>query len=149
MSELRRLPPGRLEDQHMLVGIRKMILPADDMTNAKIHVIRARRQVVSRHPVGPQQREVFDIVRGLHLLSINRVRKADRSSRPARYAEPQSEWLSGGRPPVALVPREFTHTRIEEPSLCRPRSLAIARVRRRKVAVGQPLLKDRLRDLPM
>ena len=77
MRELRSLPPGRLEDQHMLVGIRKMILPTDNMADAQIDVIRARRYVIGRHPIRPQQREVFDVVGSLDLLSVNRVRKAD------------------------------------------------------------------------
>ena len=119
MRKLRRFAFRSLEDQNVLVGIRKMILPANDVTDAQIDVIRARRQMIGRHPVRAQQREVFDIVGGLDLLAVHRVGEAHRFSLAARHAEPQREWLAGRRAAIALGAGEFAHAGIEQPGLVR------------------------------
>ena len=119
MRKLRRLDARCLENQNVLVGIRKMVLAADNVADAQIDVIRTRRKMIGRHSVRPQQGEVFDIVGGLDLLAVYRVGKADRFSGPAGHAEAERKWLSGRRAPIALGAREFAHSRIEEPGLVR------------------------------
>ena len=52
MRELRRREAGGFEDQHVLVGVRKMILAANDVADAQVGVVGARRQMIGRHAVG-------------------------------------------------------------------------------------------------
>ena len=77
MRKLRRLGACPFEDQHMLVGIRKMVLSANDVADAEVDVIRARRKMIRRHAVGAQQRKVFDVVSGFDLLAIDGIVEAD------------------------------------------------------------------------
>ena len=57
----------RFEDQHVLERVRQMILTANDVADAQIHVIGAGRHVIRRHAVAAKKSEVFDIRRHLGL----------------------------------------------------------------------------------
>ncbi len=147
MRELRRRESGGLEDQHMLVRIRKMILAANDVADAQIGIVGARRQVIGRHAVGAQQRKVLDVGRGLHLLAINSVGEAHHLPALAGHAKAQSKRLSSGGAPIAFLAGKFAHPRIEQPRPLGARSLAVSGVSGREIAVGKPFLKDGLRHL--
>ena len=50
------------------LGGRKInILPANHVRNLQVNIVRARRQMVRRHAIAAQQREVFHIGRQLRL----------------------------------------------------------------------------------
>ena len=51
----------------MFESIRKVILPANDMRNLQVDIVRARRQMVCRHAIAAQQRKVFHVGRKLRL----------------------------------------------------------------------------------
>ena len=65
MRELRGFGSGGLKDQQMLVGVREMILAANDVADAQVGVIGAGGQMIGRHAVAAQQGKVFDLVRQL------------------------------------------------------------------------------------
>ena len=60
-----------------------MILAANDMADLEIDVVGARGQMIGRHAVAAQEREVFDVVGRFDLLAINGVVEAD-SARQCR-----------------------------------------------------------------
>src|SRR4029077_583321 len=142
MRELRSLPSGSLKDQDMLERVGEMILPANHVGDPQINVIRARGQVIGRHPVGTEQREVFDILGKLALLAVDRIAEAHFLARTTRDPKTQREGLTRGSAPIALVPRKLTDPGVEEPCALRARLLSLACMRRREVAVRQALLKD-------
>src|SRR6266536_4855011 len=151
MRELRRLGagrfPSRFKDQNVFVGVREMVLAADDMADAEVDVVGTRCQVIRRHAVAPQEREVFDVVGGFDLLAVYGVGETDFFSPAAGDAEAESEGLSGRSAAVALGAGKVAHARIEEPSLIGTGLFCLAGVGRGEVAVGEPLLKDGIGDL--
>src|ERR1017187_3308746 len=100
-----------------------MVLAADDVTDAQVGVIRAGSQVISRHAIAAQQREVLDIRRGFDLLAVDGVAKAHVGGAIARHAEAQHKRLSGRGAPVALGGGKLPHARIEQPRPLAPRPL--------------------------
>src|SRR4029079_1903470 len=102
MRKQRGIVARCFKDQHVLVGIRKMVLSTNDVADSKISIIRARSQMISWHPVRAQQCKVFDVIRRLHLLAIHRIAKLPLRSTSSRDAEPQRKCLSSRRAPVAL-----------------------------------------------
>src|SRR5271170_783350 len=114
MRELRRPSARSFEDKHVLIGVREMVLTANDMADAQVDVIGARCQMVSRHSVGPKQSEVFDVVRRFALLSVNRVIEAHRLAGSSWNTEAKRERLSSCGPAIAFRAGKLTHPRIEE-----------------------------------
>src|SRR6202140_5882096 len=149
MGKLRGREGGGFEDQYMLVGVREMVLAANDVADAQIRIVGAGGQVVGRHAIGAQEREVLNVSGGLHLLAINGIGETHDTSSLARPAIAQSEGLSRGGATIAFLARKFPHAGIEQPSPLRARSLTVARVRGREIPVGQAFLKDGLRNLPV
>ena len=78
----------------------------------KIGIVGAGGQVIRRHAVRPQQREVFDSSATLRLRAIDAIVEA-RSVRscPARHAKAQRERLAGGGAAVAFFARQLAHAR--------------------------------------
>ena len=77
MRELRRRDAGGFEDQDVLEGVREMVLAADDVADPQIGIVGAGGQVIGRHAVGAQQREVFDVGAGFHLLAVDGIFEAN------------------------------------------------------------------------
>src|SRR5260370_28270097 len=121
MRELRWLDAGRLpsrcKDQDMFVGVRKMVLTANDMTDSQVHIVGTGSEVVGRHAVGAEEREVFDIIGGFDLLAVHGVGETDLFSQTAGHAETKGEGLSGSSAAVALGAGEVAHAGVEEPGL--------------------------------
>src|SRR5271154_3655896 len=134
MRELRRLGASALENEHVLVGVREMILAADDVADTQVDVVSARRKVVSRHAIRAEKRKVFDVVGRFDLLAVDRVIEADLLSCPARNTEPKREGLSSAGSAVALGPGEFAHAGVEQPGLVGAGFFAFAGVGRSEVA---------------
>ena len=147
MRELRRLRGSAFENKHMLVCVREMVLPSDNVANAEVDVVGTGCEMVSGHAVGTEEREVFDVVGGFNLLAVDRISKADLLAQAAGNTEAQCERLAGGGPAVAFLAREFAHAGVEEPGLSRAGFFAVAGVSRSKVAISQALLKDGVGDL--
>src|SRR5581483_1083575 len=106
MSELRRGKARGLKDKHVLEGVRKMVLAANDVIDTQVDVVGARGEVVGRHAVAAQQGKILNISRRFGLLAIDAVVELDLLVVIARNSKTQSEWLSGRRSPVALRARE-------------------------------------------
>src|SRR5260370_14816319 len=100
--------------------------------------------MISRHAVAEQQRKVFDVGGGLHLLAVHCVSKSHQLATLARHAKTQSKGFSRGGAAAALGRGEVSHSGIEKPSLLRARSLAFSGMCRRKIAVGKSLLENSL-----
>ena len=149
MRELRRRGARAFENEHVLVGVREMILAADDVADTEIDVVRTRGEVVGGHAVGAEQRKVFDIVSGLDLLAVDRVREADLLAVAARNTEAKGEGLSGRGSAVAFGAGKFAHAGVEEPGLTGAGLFAVPSVGGCEVAVSQALLEDRVCDLAM
>src|SRR5215831_1835571 len=147
MGKLRRPYPGGFKDQHVFERIGQVILAANDVADPEIRIVRARCQMVSRYAVGTQQGKVFDIVRQLRLLPVDRIHKTDFPPRVARHAIAQGKRLSCCRTAVALLARKLAHASMEQPCPLRSRPVALSRVGRGEVAVRQSLLEDVPRDL--
>ena len=144
-----RLAPGRLEDQQVLKGVGEVVLAANDVADAQIGVIGAGGQVIGGHAVGAQQREILDIGGGLGLLAVHPVGEAHGALGIARHAEPQREGFARRGPAVALFGRHLAHLGVAQPgSLC-ARAGRLAGLRRREIAVGEPLAEDRVGHLPV
>src|ERR1035441_3401222 len=126
MRELRRLGAGSLKNQHVLVGVRKMVLPADDVADAEIDVVGTGGEVVGGHAVGAEERKVFDVVGGFHLLAVDSIIEADGLAGGGGNPEAECEGLSGGSPAVALGAGKFAHAGIKEPGLIGAGFFAIA-----------------------
>ena len=60
-----------------------MILAANDVADAQVGIVGAGGQVIGRHAVAAQQREVLDIGSGFRLLAVDRVGEM-RQCRPRR-----------------------------------------------------------------
>ena len=60
VREARHGRPKRLVEQHLLRGVRDVVVAADDVGDAHVDVVDDDRQVVGRVAVGPQHDEVFD-----------------------------------------------------------------------------------------
>ena len=149
MRELRRLGARAFENEHVLVGVREMILAADDVADTEIDVVGTGGEVIGGHAVGAEEREVFDVVSGLDLLAVDRVSEADLLAGAAGNTEAEGEGLSGGGSAVAFGGGKFAHARVEKPGLIGAGLLAFASVGGCEVAVSQALLKDRVGDLAM
>src|SRR5271166_3445753 len=105
MGELRQRCSGclgGLEDEYVLVCIGKMVLTADDVTDLQIDVVGTRRQVVGGHAVAAEQGEVFDVVGGFGLMTVDGVGKADVFAGTARDSEAQCKSLAGGGTAIAF-----------------------------------------------
>ena len=71
-----------------------MILAANNVADAQVHVVGAGRHVIGRNAVAAQQREIFDVGRQLGLLAIHGVVKLHGVRTFARHAKPQHKWLA-------------------------------------------------------
>src|ERR1700676_3593465 len=94
-----------------------MILSPDDMADAHVDIVRARCQMISRHPIGTQEREVFNIIRLFDLLTIDRIVEADLLAPASGNTKTQGKRLSGCGPAVTLGPRQLAHSWVEKPSV--------------------------------
>src|ERR1700686_3312096 len=141
MSKLRRRRARGLENQHVFESVGQMVLATNNVANAQVGIVCTGSQVISWHAVAAQQRKVFDVGGGLHLLAVHCVGKADQLPVLARHAKTQSKWFSCAGAAVALGRGEVSHSGIEKPSLLRARSLAFSGMCRRKIAVGRSLLE--------
>src|SRR5579884_3105857 len=103
----------------MLERIREVILPSNDVSDAQLGIVRTRCQVIGGHSVASQQGKVLDVCRGLRLIQINAIVKADLLLAISRHAEPQGERFSRGSTPLALLSRKLSHTCIEQPRALR------------------------------
>src|SRR5262250_3474368 len=124
-----------------------MVLAADDVADLEVDVIRAGSEMVGGHAVAAQQSEVFNVVGGLDLVSIDGVAEPDALTRSARHAEAQRERLSGGSTAVAFLARKLAHAGVEEPGLVGAGFLAVTGVSGSEVPVGEPSLEDRFGNL--
>ena len=147
MRELRRRTAGGFEDQHVFESIGEMVLAADDVGDAQVGVVGAGGEVVSRHAVGAQQGEVFDVGGGLYLLAVNRISKSHDlpPSRGTRKRKANGSPAAARRSLSAL--REFARARIEQPGSLRARFFGVPGVSRSEVAVGKAFLENRPRGL--
>src|SRR5437016_14631929 len=102
MGELRQSKTGSLEDQNVLERVGEVVLTTNDVINLQLGIIRAGRQVIGRHPVATQKREVLDIGGGFGLLAVNAINKTNLLHGFSGHPEAQSKRLSGGGPAVAL-----------------------------------------------
>ena len=126
-----------------------MVLAADDVTDAQVGIVRAGRQVIGRHAIAAQEREVLDIRRGFGLLAVDGVAKADVGGAVAGHTEAQHKRLSGRGAPVALGGGKLAHVRIEQPRAFAAHRFGGAGIGRREVAVREALPEDRLRGFLM
>ena len=115
MRKLRRLGAQSLENQHVLEGVGEMILAANNVADAQVHIVGAGRHVVHRHAVAAQQREIFDIGREFGLLAINGVLKLHGVRAIAGHAKSQNKRLAGIGATLAFFRRKLAHPGIEEP----------------------------------
>src|SRR6202158_4347884 len=136
MRELRRFCASAFENEHVLVSVREMVLPADDVADTEVDVVGTRGEVVGGHAVGAEEREVFDVVGGFDLLAVHGVVEGYFFAPTAGDAEAEGEGLSGGGAAVAFRAGKFAHTRVEEPSLIGTGFLAGAHVGGGEVAVS-------------
>ena len=148
MRELRRRRSSGFEDQDVLEGVREVILTADDVADAQVGIVGTRRQVIGRHAVGTQEREVFDVSGGFHLLAVNGVGKANFSA-VTWDAEPQREGFAGCGAAIALFFRHVAGVGIEEPGALRTGLLGVTGVRGREVTISVALIEDSLCDATM
>src|SRR5258708_27110401 len=86
MGKLRWRAAGGFEDEDVFESVGEMILPADDVGNAQVGVVRTGSQMISRHAVGAQQREVFNVCRQLYLFAVDGVGETYRLAAFARDA---------------------------------------------------------------
>ena len=63
------------KDQHVLEGVGQMILPADDVADAQIGIVGAGGQMIGRHAVAAQQREILDVGRRFSIARRRRDRE--------------------------------------------------------------------------
>src|SRR5689334_18947660 len=127
-----------------------MVLSADDVADLEVGVVGARRQVIGRHAVRAEKREVFDVVGGLRRLAINGVFESNCALRVARNFEAQRERLTGIGAAITLFARQVAHVGVEEPCTLRgARSLGIAFMRGRKVTIGKAFLEDSFGHIAM
>src|SRR5260370_559070 len=117
MRELRRFGARAFENEHVLVSVREMVLSADDVANTKVDVVGAGGEVVGRHAVRTEKREVFDVGGGFELLAVDRVSEADLFSCPPGNTEAKGKGLSRRGAAVALRAGKFAHAGVEEPGL--------------------------------
>ncbi len=124
-----------------------MVLTADDVADTQVGIVGTRRQVIRRHAVGTQQREIFDVSGGFHLLAVNGVGKAnfsavtwDRNRRangsPAAARRSLSSWDSSG-------------IGIEQPRALRAGFLHVTGVRGREVPISMVFIEDGFCDAAM
>src|ERR1700674_4454329 len=117
MRELRRLCASAVENEHVLVSVREMVLAADDVADTEVDVVGTGGEVVGGHAVGTEEREVFDVVGGFDLLAVDRVSEADLFTCPPGNTEAEGEGLSRRGSAVALRAGKFAHAGVEEPGL--------------------------------
>ena len=77
VGESGRRGAGGLEDQDVLEGVGEVVLAADDVADAQIHVVGAGCQVVGGHAIAAQEGEILDIGGGFGLLAVDRVVETD------------------------------------------------------------------------
>ncbi len=111
MRKLRRLCSEALEDEQVLEGVGEVILAANDVADAQIGIVDAGGEVVGRHPIRPQQGEVFDLVGELGLLAIDAVGKAQGPVVATGNAIAKGKGLARGGAAVAFFARQFAHAR--------------------------------------
>ena len=148
VRECRRRDARGFEDQHVLEGVGQVILAADDVADAQVHVVGAGGQVVSGHAVAAQQREVLDIGGGFGLLAVDGIVETDMAQGVARHAEAQRERLARGGAAVAFLARKLAHPGVEEPG-CGAGALHIGGRGRGEIAIRQALLENGFGHLPV
>src|SRR5208282_1853715 len=102
MSELRRRKTRSFENQDMLESVREMILPPNNVRNTQLRIVGARSQVISRHAIGAQQREILDIVGRFCLLSVDCVGKPNHPPASTRNSKAQGKRLSRRRAAITF-----------------------------------------------
>src|SRR5437588_7361596 len=105
MGKLRRCTPCRLENQNMFESVCEVVLPTNDVADVHVGVVSAGCQVVGRHSIAAQKREVFDVCGSLSLLTVNSIYKTHVLRPVTRHAKTQGKRFSRCRPPVALLAR--------------------------------------------
>src|ERR1700687_3887610 len=136
MRELRRFCASAFENEHVLVSVREMVLPADDVADTEVDVVGTGGEVVGGHAVGAEEREVFDVVGGFDLLAVDGVREANLLTCATGNTEAEGEGLSGRGSAVAFGAGKFAHSRVEEPGLIGAGFFAVAGVSGGEVAVS-------------
>ena len=79
-----------------------MVLAANDVADAQVGIVGARREMVGRHAVAAKKREVFDIVGRFLLLAVHGVYKAHLAAGAARHAIAQGKRLARRGSAIAL-----------------------------------------------
>src|SRR3954454_19981391 len=123
----------------MLECVDQMFLTAEDMGNAQIGVIGARRHVIGRHAGRAEQGEILKVAGPLSYRPVDKISYNDLCTRLSRHTEAQHEWFTRAGPAIALFAREVAHARIVEPS---PIQIFRYRSGRREVPVREALLND-------
>src|SRR5437763_1069038 len=160
MRELRWGESCRFEDQDVFESICEMVLATNNVADAEVCIVGARREMIGRHAVGTKQGEVFDISGCLYLFAINSVGKVDRQfafgksdSRgrlsphririaSSRHAKAQGKRLSGGGASIAFYAGKLAHSGVEEPRALPTGSFAVTGVGRGEIAVREAFLED-------
>ncbi len=137
-----RLATGRFEDEHVLESVGEMVLPADDVADAQVGVVGAGSQVIRRHAVGAEQREILDIGGGLGLLAVDAIGEAHGAFGVARDAVAQGEGLARGGTAVALGGRQLAHVGVEEPRALGARARSLSGLRGSEIAIGQAFAEN-------
>src|SRR5271170_6586016 len=117
MSKLRRPGASAFENEDVLIGVREMVLSADDMTDAEVDVVGTGGEVVGGHAVGTKEREVFDVVGGFDLFAIYRIIEANLLACSTWNTKAKRKGFTGRCAAVAFGAGKFAHARIEEPCL--------------------------------
>src|ERR1700682_2420942 len=102
MCELRWRSASAFENEHVLVSVREMVLSADDVADTEVDVVGTGGEVVGWHAVRTEEREVFDVVGGLNLFAVHRIREPHLFACPPRNTEAEGEGFSGRGSAVAL-----------------------------------------------
>ena len=144
MRELRRFHARRAEDQDVFERVGEMILPAHDVADPQIHIVRAGSQMIGGRAVTAQQREVFDIVGRFRLFAENGVGESDYFT-VARNPEAQHEGLAGGGTAVGLLTQHVARRIAFDGAKGLVRFLR----RRGEIPIREAFRENRLRQLLM
>ena len=84
VGEGRQLGAQGLEDQELREGVGQVLLGADDVGDLHLDVVDDAGEVVERHPVGPDDDEVADLVGLLLDVPLDQVVDDQRPARAGR-----------------------------------------------------------------
>ena len=99
----------------MLECVGQMILAANDVADAKVGIVGAGSQMISRRAIAAQQGEILNIRRRFRLFPVNAVREPDILDNVAWHAVAEHKRLTRGGTTVALLMRQLSHTGMEQP----------------------------------